>query len=118
MEHTLEDLLIWDGERGQVYFYQSELPYGVDQTSFGDKFYVGYRVGKNVTSHNAYGVGVYQFFRDHPVTVQSAIQVPDSLVSSFVSPFSVFLSGLGKIEHVINNIGDATENGTITAYVC
>ena len=38
VEHTLEDLTIWDGERGQVYFYQSELPYGVDQASFGDKY--------------------------------------------------------------------------------
>ena len=40
VEHTLEDLTIWDGERGQVYFYQSELPYGVDQASFGDKYVV------------------------------------------------------------------------------
>ena len=118
VEHTLQDLTIWDGDRGQVFFYQSELPYGVDQESFGDKYYVGYRVGSNVTSHNAYGVGVYQFFRDHAVTVKSGIQVPDALVSSFVSPFTVFLNGLGKIEHVINNLGDTTASGVVTAYVC
>ena len=80
--------------------------------------YVGYRVGSNVTSHNAYGIGVYQFFRDHSVTVQSGIQVPDALVSSFVSPFTVFLNGLGTIQHVINNLGDPTAAGTVTSYVC
>ena len=33
VEHTLEDLTVWNGEGGQVYFYQSELPYDVDQVS-------------------------------------------------------------------------------------
>ena len=75
-------------------------------------------MGSNVTSHNAYGVGVYQFFRDHAVTVQSGIQVPDGLVSSFVSPFTVFLNGLGTIQHAINNLGDPTAVGTVTSYVC
>eukprot|EP00966_Prymnesium_polylepis_P007919 182407-Prymnesium_polylepis.1 len=29
VEHTEEDLTLLNGERGQTYFYQSELPYGV-----------------------------------------------------------------------------------------
>ena len=33
VEHTLEDLTVWNGEGGQVFFYQSELPYDVDQVS-------------------------------------------------------------------------------------
>ena len=31
VEHTLEDLVRWNGNNGRVYFYQSELPYDVNQ---------------------------------------------------------------------------------------
>eukprot|EP00928_Gymnodinium_smaydae_P036429 TRINITY_DN25467_c0_g3_i1.p1 TRINITY_DN25467_c0_g3~~TRINITY_DN25467_c0_g3_i1.p1 ORF type:complete len:539 (-),score=88.75 TRINITY_DN25467_c0_g3_i1:378-1994(-) len=50
-EHTLEDLTVWNGNGGQTFFYQSELPYDVDQASFGSKGYAGYLVAPNVTSH-------------------------------------------------------------------
>lgn len=30
-EHTLGNLLEWNGENGKTYFYQSEYPYDVDQ---------------------------------------------------------------------------------------
>ena len=36
VEHTLKDLTVWRGERGRTFFYQSELPYGVNQAQFGD----------------------------------------------------------------------------------
>lgn len=29
VEHTLGDMVSWNGEHGEVYFYQSELPYDV-----------------------------------------------------------------------------------------
>ncbi len=28
-EHTLKDLVLWNGNNGEVYFYQSEFPYDV-----------------------------------------------------------------------------------------
>lgn len=31
IEHTLGDNLIWNGEDGEVYFFQNELPYDVTQ---------------------------------------------------------------------------------------
>jgi hypothetical protein len=34
-EHTLGNLLEWNGENGRTYFYQSEFPYDVNQ-SYGD----------------------------------------------------------------------------------
>lgn len=46
-EHTLGNLLEWNGEKGRTYFYQSELPYDVDQ-SYGDAGFVGYKVGDHV----------------------------------------------------------------------
>lgn len=43
-EHTLKDLVQWNGENGLTIMYQSELPYDVD-VDFGDNGYAGYRVG-------------------------------------------------------------------------
>ena len=57
-EHFEKDLVVWNGEAGQTFFFQSELPYGVTQEEFGNPGYVGYRVAANVTSHNGYGMGV------------------------------------------------------------
>ena len=38
--------------------------------------YSGYAVADGVTSHLSHGAGVYHFFRDYKVTVQSAITCP------------------------------------------
>ena len=48
-----------------------------------------------MTTHDAQGVGVYSFFRDHNVTVASGIVCPAALEASFVAPLSVFLNGFG-----------------------
>lgn len=76
VEHTLEDLTLWNGNFGETYFYQSELPYDVTQENFGDKKYVSYRVNQNVTNHLAKGLGVYQFFANNSVIVDTGISVP------------------------------------------
>jgi hypothetical protein len=108
-EHTEKDLTVWNGERGRTYFYQSELPYIVTQAQFGTPGYAGYRVSPSVKSHNAWGVGVYCFFRDHNVTVKSGIVAPAALENSFTHPMTVFLNGKGGILHVINDKGGASE---------
>ena len=119
VEHTLQDLTVWNGERGRTYFYQSELPYGVTQGEFGDKGYAGYRVADGVTSHGGWGVGVYSFFRDHNVTVQAGIVAPSAPEGSFVAPLTVFLNGNGGIAHVINDKGAASVGPkTSVNYVC
>mmetsp|Transcript_63589 Transcript_63589/g.127737 ORF Transcript_63589/g.127737 Transcript_63589/m.127737 type:complete len:400 (+) Transcript_63589:357-1556(+) len=116
-EHTLSDLAVWDGDRGKTYFYQSELPYDATQALFGDPGFVGYRVGANVTSHQGYGIGVYSYFRDFEVNVETGISAPES--ATFDSPFSVFLNGYGGIKHVLNDQGNATGlDAAGQAYVC
>jgi len=74
-EHTLENLLEWNGENGKTYFYQSELPYDVDN-SYGERGYASYKVNQNVKSHESWGAGVYSYFRDNQVSVNSAILAP------------------------------------------
>lgn len=110
-EHTLTDLVQWMGERGQVYFFQGELPY--DGTAeYGKAGYTGYRVGSSVKSHNAWGVGVYHAFHNHSVVVESGIVAPESLESSFVSPLTVYLNGHGSVRHVINRRGTGTSEAS------
>lgn len=106
-EHTLQDQLQWNGERGASYFFQSELPYDVTQ-AYGDSGYAAYRVKSTVTTHTAYGTGAYHFFRDYAVVVKSGIVAPVDLEESFVSPLAVFLDGKGVMQHVINDKGNQT----------
>lgn len=121
VEHTLRDQAIWSGERGRTYFFQCELPYDVAQ-DFGDGGFVGYRVVEGVSTHNAWGVGVYHFMRDHNVVIERGIQVPDALVANVVHPLSVFLDGFGEMVHVINDFGGnssaGVEPGAVPSWYC
>jgi hypothetical protein len=108
-EHSLTDQMQWNGERGKTFMFQSELPYDVNQANYGDKGYAGYRVADNVKVHEAHGIGVYHYFRDTVVRVKSAIVCPAALESSFIAPLAVFLNGLGRVDHVLNMMGDVTQ---------
>jgi len=118
VEHHLHDLVVWNGERGRTYFYQSELPYDVTQANFGAPGYVGYRVSKNVQNHHVWGAGVYSFFRDNDVTTVDGFQSPTGAGIVFVNPFTKFLSGLGQISHVLNNRGNAVNIQSTISYLC
>lgn len=106
VEHHLKNMAEWYGEHGKVVMYQSEFPYDVD-TDYGDNGYHSYFVAENVTNHKAYGVGAYAFFRDHPVIVENAINVPDNEGIVMLNSLSVFLWGQEKsgIRHVISGKG-------------
>ena len=55
--------------------------------------------------------------RDFNVTVKTGIVVPDGVVSSFVNPLAVYLTGSGIMEHVINNIGGESGTALVPAVV-
>ena len=104
IEHTTEDQLIWEGDKGYVAFYQCELPYDVDQ-SYADKSFVGYRVGSDVESHTARGIGIYSNFRDFDVNVATAISHPESAGIVMNNLFTVYLDNQGKINSIVNGKG-------------
>ncbi len=60
--------------------YQSEIPYDIpNQASWMDgkvNGYASYKVADNVTSHEAWGLGIYCYFRDAAVKLDSAIEAP------------------------------------------
>jgi hypothetical protein len=104
VEHTTQDQVIWKGERGNVQFYQCELPYDVDPT-FADNGWLGYNVTQDVKVHTAGGSGIYSNFRDHVVPVLTAIRHPESEGIVFTNKFTIFLSNKGNILSIINHLG-------------
>jgi len=109
VEHTLESLTLWMGDGGKTFFYQSELPYDVSQEDYADRGYCGYEVDKNVQTHEAYGVGVYSFFRDSEVFVPMGIRTPSRPGVKFVNPFTKYLNGHGGIKSIINGVGETEQ---------
>lgn len=67
-EHTFSDIVSWQGESGQVYLFQSELPY--DDQSFNS---AAYRVAHHVNQHKAVGIGAYQI---GTYTVDAGFRLP------------------------------------------
>jgi len=111
-------MLEWNGENGKTFFYQSELPYDVTQANYGDKGFVSYKVADNVTTHNAWGLGTYTFFRDYAVTVQNGIMTPDAEGINMVNSLSVFLDGNGSLQNTIDNDGKAVNAANRLQYEC
>jgi hypothetical protein len=110
-EHHQEYQTLWNGNGGRVYLYQSELPYDVpDQSSWRSGMtngFASYKVADGVTRHEAWGVGVYSFFRDAPVKAHSAIEAPAAAGVKFHSLTTVRLNGRAgsEISHIINEAG-------------
>jgi hypothetical protein len=107
----LKNLLEWNGENGRNYFFQSELPYDVDQ-SYNDNGYVAYKVGDNVQNHEAWGTGVYTNFIDNDVWMNSGIKAPTNTGIKFHNSLTVHLTNKGGIKHIIDDQGDQTDGGT------
>jgi len=118
VEHTLNDLVVWNGDNGMTLFYQSELPYDVNQTNFGDKGYVSYRINDNVDTHFAFGVGAYSFFAYNNVTVNSGFYAPKKPGIKIQNALTVFLNGMGSLKHVVDDQGVALSGHTSQAHVC
>ena len=112
VEHFQEYQTIWNGNGGRTYFYQSEIPYDVpDQESWMShngkiNGYASYKVGDKVTSHEAWGLGIYSYHRDAKVDLNSAMEVPDRDNVKIHNVCAIMITGNPGISHVINNSGD------------
>jgi hypothetical protein len=113
VEHHQEYQVLWNGNRGRTYFYQSEIPYDPpNQTSYtsapGVNGWASYKVADNVTAHEAWGLGIYSVFTKPSVTLSHAIEVPERPGVRFHHMITVALGKLGEISNVINKTGGAT----------
>jgi hypothetical protein len=119
VEHQHRNLTLWNGERGRVYFYQSEMPYDVpSQSAWSSTGYASYKVAGGVTRHEAWGLGIYCFFNDDPgVTLRSAIEAPETANVRFHHVVTVSLGGRGTISHAVNDRGAAAGPGSGVAHL-
>lgn len=112
VEHQQQFQVLWNGNGGRTYFYQSEIPYDPpDQASYlsapGVSGWASYKVAANVTSHEAWGLGIYSVFRQPSVTLAHSIETPRTPGIRFHHMITVALGNLGAIDHVIDDKGDA-----------
>ncbi|GAA3204784.1 ricin-type beta-trefoil lectin domain protein [Dactylosporangium siamense] len=117
VEHYQQYQTIWNGNGGRTYFYQNEIPYDVPNqagwsSGGGAQGWAAYKVGANVTSHEAWGLGSYCFFSTNPsVVLGHSFEVPVTPNVKFHNMVTVSLGGTGTISHVINNTGAAVNSG-------
>lgn len=113
-EHHKGYQTLWNGHGGRVYFYQSEIPYDVpNQEAWMSEQgtrngYASYKVADGVQNHEAWGLGVYSYFRDAPVKLENAIEVPDAEGVKLHHVTTVWLNGVAgsEITHVVNGAGE------------
>ena len=113
VEHHQEFQVLWNGNGGRTYFYQSEIPYDPpDQKSYtsgpGTSGWASYKVADSVTSHEAWGLGIYSVFSKPDVLLTRAIEVPKTSQVRFHDMITVALGNLGSIDNVINDVGRPT----------
>ena len=113
VEHHQRYQVLWNGERGRTYFYQSEIPYDPPtQTAWTDSQthsngYASYKVGDSVQTHHAFGLGIYSVFRHPDVILNQAIAAPERPTVRFEHMVTVALDNLGQITHIVNETGPA-----------
>jgi hypothetical protein len=129
VEHHQRYQTLWNGNGGRVYFYQSELPYDPPSQSAwseapGVDGYASYKVANTVTSHQAYGLGVYAvFINSTNISCFNAMETPTNPQVNVHHMMDVYIagntsgSGTSEITHIINGTGSTVAApGVITAY--
>ena len=116
VEHYQQDEVIWNGQGGEVIFFQNENPYEVPSqaawmSSSTQDGYPAFYVPNSVTTFQGYGMGSYSYF-DQGVAIENAMafQAPDTSGVQFHDLLTVFLNGSGGIESVINGTGAAVSS--------
>ncbi len=118
-EHFQKHQTVWNGERGRVFFYQSEIPYDPPSQSEWmngpEKGFASYRVAETVDNHYAVGLGIYSFFgvrepRDPGVRLGTAIETP-AKKGICIENITTFAGGYGGIDHSLNHLGPKTNVG-------
>ncbi|GAA3761145.1 coagulation factor 5/8 type domain-containing protein [Terriglobus aquaticus] len=114
VEHHEKYQVLWSGEAGRTYFYQSEIPYDPPTQAAwtdanGARGWASYKVADTVKQHEAWGLGVYSVFRHPDVVLDRAIEVPKTPEVRFHHMITVALDNLGAIENVIDDKGGPTQ---------
>lgn len=110
VEHFQQYNVIWNGNGGEVIFFQNELPYDPpNQAAYehdGVLGYAAFKVAGSVRTFQGYGMGSYIFTNVDPsIHVSHAFEVPITPGVQMNDLLTINLSGPGTIDHVINDTG-------------
>lgn len=118
VEHFEEFQTLWNGNGGKTYFYQSEIPYDPPyqeawSSASGVKGWASYKVGAAVTSHEAWGLGIYTAFSTQGITMTRSVEAPVNTNVKFHNIVNAKFNDVsgGTITYVINDQQDPA--GTI-----
>jgi hypothetical protein len=114
VEHHQQFQVIWNGNGGRTYFYQSEIPYdppnqGSYRSAPGTNGWASYKVADAVINHEAWGLGVYSVFQQPGVVLSRAMESPRRSGIRFHDMITVCLGDKGEISNVINDAGGPTQ---------
>lgn len=107
-EHTRYRNVLWEGDNGEVYMFQSEFNYFFPD-NFSTDSLVAYEVTNTVTKHTLKGAGAYSFFPNtnhnnvppNPTTMALAgFKFADVSKVDYENLTTVFLDGYGGINYV------------------
>jgi len=116
VEHHQQFHVIWNGERGRTYMYQSEIPYdppnqAAYSSALGTDGWASYKLASTVLEHEAWGLGIYSVFTNPNIFLTRAIEVPDGKDVRFHDMITTCLNDYGGIRNIINDAG-----GTATCH--
>jgi Malectin domain/Fibronectin type III domain len=120
VEHYEQNQVVWNGQGGETIFYQSEMPYDVpSEAAWMDGSidgYASYYVSPTITTHTAYGLGVYSYFDlGVDIIANSGITVPIAAGVTVTHAVTVFLNGSGQITYTITSDSPTVDNAGTTA---
>lgn len=123
VEHFQEYQTIWNGNRGKLYFYQSEIPYDApNQEAYRShdgkvNGYASLKIGNDVTEFEGYGMGIYCYNRDADIEIFSGAEVPNVEGVMLHNIVTVKLNGNGQITHVVNDKGQSVTHSGDTSRI-
>lgn len=124
VEHFQGYQTLWNGEKGRTYFYQSEIPYEPPSNAVwsdgSGPGYASYKVGDQVEEHQAWGLGIYSFFRGEETTrnnvrLDNAMEAPVG-AGIRITHIITYAGRAGGINHVINGTGPSTDGGKMRLF--
>jgi hypothetical protein len=122
VEHYEQTEVEWNGQEGKVIFFQNENPYDPPSQSAwmdgGQDGYPAFQVASGVTTFDGYGMGSYCYF-DQGVAIENAeaFEAPQTSGVVFSDIFTIFLSGSGGIETIINGTGGSVSSSNQRSYL-
>jgi hypothetical protein len=120
VEHHQQYQVLWNGNYGRTFFYQSEIPYdpptqdayntaggaiNTAQSPSGTDGWASYKLASTVTDHEAWGLGIYSVFTYPSVVLTRAIETPRKPTIRFHDMITVCLVNNGTIRNIIDNTG-------------